>query len=78
MPDINPIIIQEGDIVSGEIRGYTFENKVPMYGQSKQVTITGSANVADLVSNSANGVCALDKNYKKPKKIFYQAVMKEV
>lgn len=78
VPDINPIIIQEGDIVSGEMRGYTFENKVPTYGQSEQVTITGSANVADLVSNSANGVCALDKNYKKPKKIFYQAVMKEV
>ena len=78
VPNINPIIIQDGDIVSGEIRGYTFENKVPMYGQSEQVTITGSANVADLVSNSANGVCALDKNYKKPKKIFYQAVMKEV
>ena len=78
VPDILPIVIQDGEIVSGEIRGYTFENKVPMYGQSEQVTITGTVNVADLIDNSANGVCALDNQYKKPKKLFFVATMVEV
>ena len=78
VPDILPIVIQDGEIVSGEIRGYTFENKVPMYGQSEQVTITGTVNVADLIDNSANGVCALDNQYKKPKKLFFVAKMIEV
>ena len=78
VPDILPIVIQDGEIVSGEIRGYTFENKVPMYGQSEQVAITGTVNVADLIDNSANGVCALDNQYKKPKKLFFVAKMIEV
>ena len=65
-------------ISTGEVRGYTFENKVPMYGQSEQVTITGTVNVADLIDNSANGVCALDNQYKKPKKLFFVATMVEV
>ena len=78
VPDILPIVIQDGEIVSGEIRGYTFENKVPMYGQSEQVTITGTVNVADLIDNSANGICALDNQYKKPKKLFFVAKMIEV
>jgi hypothetical protein len=76
--DIAPITIKDGEIVSGEIRGYTFENKVPMYGQSEQVTITGTVNVADLIDNSANGVCALDNQYRKPKKLFFVAKMIEV
>lgn len=78
VPDILPIVIQDGEIVSGEIRGYTFENKVPMYGQSEQVTITGTVNVADLIDNSTNGVCALDNQYRKPKKLFFVATMVEV
>lgn len=78
VPDILPIVIQDGEIVSGEIRGYTFENKVPMYGQSTQVTITGTVNVADLIDNSANGVCALDNQYRKPKKLFFVPTMVEV
>ena len=78
VPNILPIVIQDGEIVSGEIRGYTFENKVPMYGQSEQVAITGTVNVADLIDNSANGVCALDNQYKKPKKLFFVATMVEV
>ena len=65
-------------ISTGEVRGFTFENKVPMYGQSEQVTITGTVNVADLIDNSANGVCALDNQYKKPKKLFFVATMVEV
>ena len=78
VPDILPIVIQDGEIVSGEIRGFTFENKIPMYGQSEQVTITGTVNVADLIDNSTNGICALDNQYKKPKKLFFVATMVEV
>lgn len=78
VPDILPIVIQDGEIVSGEIRGHTFENKVPMYGQSTQVTITGTVNVADLVDNSTYGICALDNQYRKPKKLFFVAKMIEV
>jgi hypothetical protein len=78
VPDTTPITIKDGEIVSGEVRGYTFENKVPMYGQSEQVTITGTANITDLIDNSANGICALDNQYRKPKKLFFVATMIEV
>jgi hypothetical protein len=78
VPNTAPITIKDGEIVSGEIRGYTFENKVPMYGQSEQVTITGTVNIVDLIDNSANGICALDNQYRKPKKLFFVATMIEV
>jgi hypothetical protein len=72
------LVTDTAEISNGEARGYTFENKVPMYGQSEQVTITGTVNIADLIDNSANGICALDNQYKKPKKLFFVATMIEV
>lgn len=75
VPNVAPIQVTYGEIVGGDIEGFTCENKVPMFSQSQSVTIQGEANVADLTENSANGVCALENNYREPIKIIHVAIM---
>ena len=75
VPDASPTQVVYGEIVGGEIEGFTCENKVPMFSQSQSVTIQGEAKIADLTENSANGVCALENSYREPIKILHVAIM---
>ena len=75
VPDASPTQVVYGEIVGGEIEGFTCENKVPMFSQSQSVTIQGEAKTADLTENSANGVCALENSYREPIKILHVAIM---